>query len=168
MALKQKLDVSLGTLIKLGGIDKTTGKANPTSVEGYFLGTKELTTKAGPAKAHIFKTATGNKFMFGKTNSIRLLTSDLVGQMVELKFTGMGKATAGKNAAYEFVVFHDEDNVIDGIEAEASSAEEEEPEEYEDIESVERIQSSASTKRAVQPTEQSAAAVRALLGRKAS
>ncbi len=108
MAYKTKFDGSTDTTIKLGGA------GNPTSIEGYFLGTKEIPDQGyGPGKLHIFQTQEGTVGVWGKTNSNRLLTSDIIGQMVLLSFTGMGEKKKGKNPAYNYSVQHDPENTTD-------------------------------------------------------
>lgn len=101
-----------------GNTDKTVtlGKeGDPKSVEGYFLGTKETPdTGYGPGKLHIFQTSEGNVGVWGKTRLNSLLTSDLVGQMTLVTFTGMIQPkTKGKRPSYGFKVQHDPSNKVD-------------------------------------------------------
>lgn len=110
MAFKKKFSGETDKTIQLGD------KANPKriSIEGYYLGTKDIPDSGyGPGKLHIFQTQEGSVGVWGKTNSNRLMTSDLVGQMVRLTFTGMGAKVKGKNPAYQYELEHDEDNTTD-------------------------------------------------------
>src|ERR1700679_1176128 len=131
MAFKKKTDLSSDTTVQVGGVDNKTGKPNPKSLEGYFLGTREVTTAYGKAKVHVFQTEHGNVSYFGKTNSNRLLDDpELVGQMVRLTFTGMAKPQPGKAPAYKFELEHDPDNTIDVSTVDTSSQSEEPEEEH--------------------------------------
>ena len=127
MAYKEKVSLDAESSISLGGINKKTGQKNPTKIEGYYRGFKPVETDYGPAKLHIFQTAQGNVGVWGKSVSNKLLTSELIGQMVELSFTGMGKPAKGRQAAYEFKVRHDEDNRIDVAPIDQATEFEEEP-----------------------------------------
>lgn len=131
MALKQKIDLRTDKTIQVGGLDKKTGKPNAKSIEGYYLGHKDTKSDYGPGKLHHFQTEDGVVAVWGKTNSNRLLTSELKGQMVRLTFTGMGKPSKGKAPAYEFKVEHDEENTIDasGVDLNAAELESSEAEE---------------------------------------
>lgn len=112
MSYITKIDPSTEKTVQLGG-KNSEGRPNPTSIEGYYLGAKNVETTYGPGKLHVFQTKDGNVGVWGKSNSNRLLTSDLVGQMVLLTFTGMSKPPKGKRPAYLFKVQHDPSNVID-------------------------------------------------------
>lgn len=139
MAYKEKTSLNAETTAHIGGTNKTTGKPNPTKIEGYFLGTKETVSDYGPGKLHVFQTASGNVAVWGKSNSNRLLTKDLIGQMVELTFTGMGKPAKGRQPAYEYKVRHDEDNLIDVAEPAAEETEAEPEHEEQDLYESERF-----------------------------
>jgi hypothetical protein len=124
MAYIKKFDGKTDLVIALGNKDKTTD--NPTSIEGYFMGTKETPdTGYGPGKLHFFQTEKGVVGVWGKTNSNRLLTQDHRGQMCLLTFTGMGERKKGKNPAYEYSLQYDPNNTIDvsGVDLSASEPE---------------------------------------------
>ncbi len=94
----------------------TLGKEGaPTSVEGYFLGTKETPdTGFGPGKLHVFKTSEGDIGVWGKSRLNNMLTPELVGQMVLVEFTGMiPPAKKGRRPSYGFKVQHDPENTIE-------------------------------------------------------
>lgn len=112
MAYITKFDGKTDTTINLGNKDSST--SNPTSVEGYFLGTKDVPDNGyGAGKLHMFQTKAGVVGVWGKANSNRLMTPDLVGNMCLLKFTGMGEKRKGKNPAYEYSLQYDKDNTTD-------------------------------------------------------
>jgi len=101
-----------------GNTDKTVtlGKpGDPTSVEGYFLGSKDTPDGGfGPGKLHIFQTNEGSIGVWGKTRLNSSLTSELVGQMVLVEFTGMvAPQKKGRRPSYGFKVQHDPSNTID-------------------------------------------------------
>lgn len=133
MGYQKKSDLSTETTIQLGGVNKKTGKPNPSFVEGYYLGAKTTQSDFGEGKLHVFQTASGNVGVWGKTNSNRLLSAEHVGQMVKLSFTGMGKAQKGRAAPYNFELLFDADNTI-AVSSEAATTfgEQEAAESYED------------------------------------
>ena len=124
MAYETKADLSTDKTIKLGGVDEK-GRPNPTSIEGYFLGTKETESDFGPGKLHIFQTADGNVGVWGKSRMNGLLTSNHIGQMCLLTFTGMGKPSKGRKPPYLYKLQFDKDNTIDvsGIDVNAAVVE---------------------------------------------
>lgn len=108
MAYEKKIDAQASTTIKLGG------DGNPTSIEGYYLTSKDTPDSGyGPGKLHIFMTKEGNVGVWGKTNINRLLTDDLKGKMCLLTFTGMGPKRKGRNPAYEYELQFDRSNTVD-------------------------------------------------------
>lgn len=112
MAFKKKVSLEAESTIRLGGRDNN-GKPNPTSIEGYYLGSRAVEGDMGTSYLHVFQTKNGNVGVWGKTKLNSLLTSDLVGMMVQATFTGMGKAKKGRNAPYNYEVQYDEENTID-------------------------------------------------------
>ncbi len=119
MAFVKKFDGNTDSTINLGN------KENPVreSIEGYYLGTKNIPdTGYGVGKLHIFQTPDGAIGVWGKTNSNRLLTTDLTGKMCRLTFTGMGEKKKGKNPAYNYELEVDSSESIDttGINLNAS------------------------------------------------
>ena len=138
MAFKKKFDGTVDEAIQLG--DKNKPNERP-SIEGYFMGSKDTPDSGyGPGKLHIFQTEKGTVGVWGKTNSNRLLTSDIIGQMVRLTFTGMGEKKKGKNPAYLYSVEHDSSNTIemDGVSVNQAEMAADEPDyEEADVESEE-------------------------------
>lgn len=121
MAYQTKFDGSCDKAVTLGAA------LNPTSLEGYFLGSKETPDKGyGPGKLHIFQTKEGTVGVWGKTRLNNLLTKELVGQMCLVNFTGMIEPSKkGKRPSYGYKVQHDPDNtvVVDAVESTDSYAE---------------------------------------------
>lgn len=113
MAFKAINDLDADTTVSLGGFDKKTRKDNPTKAEGYYLGSREVKTTFGPSQLHFLQTPKGNLGIWGKTNMDKKLASVTPGTMVRITFTGMSKASPGKNPAYLFKVEADEDNTIE-------------------------------------------------------
>ena len=113
MGYKTKFDGNTDKTIQVGG-KNSSGEPNPTSLEGYFLGTKATESDYGPGKLHIFQTKEGTVGVWGKTRLDNLLTSDLLGQMVLVSFTGMIAPTKkGRKPSYGYKVQHDEENTIE-------------------------------------------------------
>lgn len=114
MAFKDLIDVEASTTIRLGGTDKRTREENPTSIEGYYLGTKKVASKkstSGFSSLHVFQTAEGNVGVWGNTYLDRRLPNLKPGICTRVVFTGM-KETAN-NPMYTYKISTDADNVIE-------------------------------------------------------
>lgn len=114
MGFKEVINLDAETTISLGGRDKKTGKANPATVEGYFLGTRQVPSKksnSGFCSLHFLSTAKGNIGVWGKTDLDRKLGGVTPGVMIRVTFTGMQKTNF--NDMYKFKVEVDADNTID-------------------------------------------------------
>jgi hypothetical protein len=115
MAFKKRLDLDCDSesTISLGGTNRMTGKKNPTSAEGYYLGFKQIEDqkkKSGFSKIHIFNTPKGNVGVWGKTDSDSKLTGIAPGTMTRITFDKMLKTANGE--MYKYVVETDEDDVL--------------------------------------------------------
>ena len=116
MAFKEVASLDCDTTITLGSKDKKTGKSNPSTLEGYFLGTKEV----GPNKfnkqkmdvVHVFQTKDGNVGVWGKTDLDTKLKNAIPGRMVRVTFTGAVPTNKG-NDMLKFKVEIDNSNTID-------------------------------------------------------
>ena len=90
MAFTKVATLDTDNTVTLGGVDKKTGKTNPKSVEGYFLGTRTL----GPNKfnktkidyTHIVQTNAGNTGVWGKTHMDRQIASVTPGTMIRVTY----------------------------------------------------------------------------------
>lgn len=113
MAYKEVTDMQTDSIINLGGKDKKTGKPNPVSIEGYYLGATVLEGgKYGPSTKHVFSTAKGNVGVWGRGNLNGKLGSVTQGTMTLVNFEGM-KDIPGKNPMYNYKVKHDPSNTIE-------------------------------------------------------
>jgi hypothetical protein len=115
MAFKPVADLSTDSAIALGGFNKKLRKDNPTTVTGYFLGSKEIDSpmsKTGKAFLHVFQTAQGNLGVWGKTDMDRKLRAATVGAMTRVTYTGQ-QEIKGKNPMYKYSVEVDADDVIE-------------------------------------------------------
>ena len=169
MAFKRVPELSSNVTIKLGGKD-ASGKSNPTSLEGYYLGRREAQSDYGAGVIHFFQTQEGNVGVWGKTNMNRLLSDERLGQMVRVTFTGMGKAAKGKSAPYNYSVEYDEDETTDvsGIDLNTSAHEDAEDPSTDDDSPSDEIQppkAVAPARPLATPNASSAAKVQALLNR---
>lgn len=112
MGYSEVADLSCEKSVALGGSHK--GKANPTKLEGYYIGTKNvksLKSKTGLAALHIFKTATGNVGVWGKTDLDQKMLSVSPGVMTRISFVGMVETK--NNPMYKYKVEVDQANLID-------------------------------------------------------
>lgn len=114
MGFREVTSLDADTTVALGGFNKKTKKDNPTSAEGYYLGTREVTStkgKNGKSKIHFLQTPKGNLGVWGKTDMDRKLASVTPGTMIRITHTGMQATPNGE--MYKFRVEIDEDNTID-------------------------------------------------------
>lgn len=111
MAFKTVLSLDADNTISLGGFNKKTKKDNPTSAEGYFLGSREVDQKNGKSMLHFLQTPKGNLGVWGKTDMNRKLANAEPGTMIRVSFTGMQDTPKGE--MYKFKVEVDEDNTIE-------------------------------------------------------
>lgn len=114
MAFKQISDLSADTTISLGGTNRKTGKKNPVSVEGYYLGSRTVADakkKSGQSFIYFFQTAQGNVGVWGKTDMDRKLASATPGNMVRVSFDRMVPTPNGE--MYKYKVEQDADNTIE-------------------------------------------------------
>lgn len=100
--------------IALGGKNRKTGKANPTEIEGYYLGNRKVTDtkkKSGFSYIHFFQTANGNVGVWGKTDLDRKLLTVAPGTMTLATFDRMVATPNGD--MYRYKVSVDKDNTIE-------------------------------------------------------
>lgn len=138
MGYKTKFDGNTDKTIQVGGVNSKTNQANPATIEGYFLGSKDTQSDYGPGKLHIFQTSEGTIGVWGKTRMDKLLTSELVGQMVLVTFTGMiAPSKKGRRPSYGYKVQHDPENTIDTSTINLSPSASDEEDSFEEEESFE-------------------------------
>lgn len=114
MAFKAVTDLSADTTISLGGFNKKLKKDNPTSVEGYYLGKKEVADqkkKSGKSFIYILQTPKGNLGVWGKTDMDRKMTQVATGNMIRITHVGMTPTPNGE--MYKYSVEQDDSNTIE-------------------------------------------------------
>lgn len=114
MGFKQVADLDCDNTTAIGGTDKKTGKKNPVSIEGYFIGTRQVTSpksKNGLSALHTLQTQKGNVGVWGKTNLDQKMKAVLPGQMIRITFVGM--VPTKNNPMYKYNVEVDADNSIE-------------------------------------------------------
>jgi len=124
MAFEQVVDLDCSVTTSIGGTDRKTGKKNPTSVEGYFLGSRKVDSaksKSGFCYLHVFQTKDGNLGVWGKTNLDSQLRSVQPGTMTRVTFSGMVETK--NNPMYKYKVEVDKNNNIDVSDLSAPSNE---------------------------------------------
>jgi hypothetical protein len=124
MGFKEVADLSADTVISLGGSNKKTGKANPKSIEGYYIGAKQVADKkkkSGTSFIYIFQTAKGNVGVWGKTDLDNKMKAVTAGTMVRATFDRMQSTPNGD--MYKYKVEVDEDNTIEVNTASTSGTE---------------------------------------------
>jgi hypothetical protein len=114
----------------LGGFNKKTRQDNPTTITGYYLGTKYVPSpksKSGKAAIHVFQTEDGNVGVWGKTDLDRKMEglTNQLGSLVRVTQKGT-KPTKGGNDMYMFRVEVDSDNRIEVTAAPSTLESEEE------------------------------------------
>lgn len=122
MAFKEVLDLECEA-IQLGGIDKKTGKKNPTQLEGFYIGSRKVDSpkyKTGFSNLHVFNTAKGNFGVWGKTDLDGKMKSVTLGAMTRVTYTGMQETK--NNPMYKFKVEIDAENSIEVPTGDAPSA----------------------------------------------
>jgi hypothetical protein len=114
MAFKPVADLDTDKMTAIGGIDKKSGKKNPTSLTGYFIGTKEVESKkskTGKAAVHVFQTKEGNVGVWGKTNLDVKMRAVTPGVLTRVSFTGMVETK--NNPMYKYNVEVDSSDTIE-------------------------------------------------------
>jgi hypothetical protein len=121
MAFKEVSDLSTDNAIALGGFNRKTNKENPTTITGYYVGSKEVDSpksKTGKAKLHVFQNAKGNVGVWGKTDLDQKMKAATIGALTRVTFTGMQETK--NNPMYKYKV---EINLDDTIEVASASKE---------------------------------------------
>jgi hypothetical protein len=115
MGFKEVMALDADKTISLGGVNKKTGKKNPTSIEGYYIGAKQVPnkySKTGTSPLHIFQTHEGNVGVWGKTDLDKSLLQVVPGVLVRATFTGIAELKGG-NTMYKYKVEADADQTIE-------------------------------------------------------
>lgn len=114
MGFKEVNSLDADVTVAIGGRNKKTNKENPTSAEGYYLGSKKVASaksKTGFAYIHILQTPKGNLGVWGKADMDRKVTTVTPGTMIRITHTGMQATPNGD--MYKFKIEQDDTNTID-------------------------------------------------------
>lgn len=114
MGFKEVQSLDADTTIAIGGFNRKTKKDNPTSAEGYFLGTRQIDSaksKTGKASLHFLQTAKGNLGVWGKTDMDKKLAQVKPGTMIKIAFDKMVAVPTGE--MYRYKVLVDDTNYIE-------------------------------------------------------
>lgn len=119
MAYEKVVDLGTDNVTALGGTDNKTGKPNPSKMEGYYLGSREVATSTGQSRIHVFQTPKGNQGLWGTKKLNDNLTPKVVGHMVLVEYKGKVKINGGKTQ-HTYNIFHDRDNKIEVVGSESA------------------------------------------------
>lgn len=122
MAFQEVNSLDAEVTIALGGYNKKLKKENPTTAEGYYLGTRLVASKlaaSGEAPLHFLKTPKGNLGIWGKTDMDRKLCQVTLGTMIRISFTGTKPSNKGQDM-YLYKVEVDADNTIEVADAQSA------------------------------------------------
>lgn len=107
-------DLDCSKTTSIGGVDRKSGKKNPSQIEGYYIGTRQVASpkaKTGFSALHVFQTPEGNVGVWGKTNLDQKMTSVTPGAMTRVSFIGMQETK--NNPMYKYKVEVDASNTIE-------------------------------------------------------
>lgn len=125
MAFEDVVDLDCSVTYAIGGVDKKSGKKNPTSIEGYYLGSRQVPNSKynnGMSTLHIFQTTRGNEGVWGKTNLDTQLSTVTPGRLTRVIFIGM--VDTKNNPMYKYKLQVDKKNTINvGAESDLDSDE---------------------------------------------
>lgn len=119
MGLTEVISLDADVTYSLGKLNKSTGKTDPKSVEGYYLGYQQLPdNKYGKSGLHYFKTKTGTVAIWRAGDLDKKLANVKVGTMTKAEFVGMKPTNKGDMRSFK--VYNDKANFIE-VEIEASA-----------------------------------------------
>jgi hypothetical protein len=122
------------SIVVLGGVDKKTGKKNPTELIGYFLKSETINTKFGEKPLYVFKTSTGTKAIIGTGNLNKIMASKVPGLLTHVIDTGEKRDVGKGNPMKVFRVGQDPSDSMDAPRAQEASFEEVADEEVSSLE----------------------------------
>jgi hypothetical protein len=114
MAFQEVMDLNCDTTTAIGGVNRKTNKPNPKSLEGYYLGKRQVEDKkkkTGVSYIYVLQTSKGNVGVWGKTDLDRKMTAVTPGAMIRITHSGMQATPNGE--MYKYKVEVDRDNCID-------------------------------------------------------
>lgn len=107
MAYQKMTDLAADTVVALG-----QGEGKLPKIEGYYLGSRQVTTSNGPSNIHVFQTPKGNVGVWGTKKINDNLGNGTRGVMTLVEYKGKVKLQGGKTQhTYNF--FTDPDNKIE-------------------------------------------------------
>ncbi len=109
-------EVSEVSTVQLGGVNKKTGKPNPTELEGYYVGVEQRPNKFNPAQPknfYKFQTQNGLVGTYASAGIDSALKNAVLGRMTLLISTGEIKDTGKGNPMKVFKAKQDKTNTID-------------------------------------------------------
>jgi len=159
MAFEEVVSLDAAVTVSLGKLNKKTGRKDPATVEGYYLGAREVDTKLGKSSIHFFKFQPSsenkesneklaaayrslgigpgeNVGVWGTGDLNKKLKTIRVGTMTKAEFVGMTPTPKGDMRSFK--VAKDKLNTIE-VELNASAPVEyaEEEQDDEDVDNVE-------------------------------
>lgn len=114
MALKEIVTLDAEVTIALGGLNTKTKKKNPEHAEGYYLGSRSVSSprsKTGFALIHFLLTPKGKLGIWGKTDLDKKLARVKPGSRTVIDFSGMISMPNG--SMYTFRVSSDDDDTVE-------------------------------------------------------
>ncbi len=107
MARKKVIDLNADSTIKFGS--KKGALPKGSEFAGYYVGSKEVTTRLGPSQLHVFQTSDGSVGVWGSAQ-LNAKLNGLKGLMTFIKFTGEVSVPNGTMKVFE-VEYDDEDTI---------------------------------------------------------
>jgi hypothetical protein len=111
MGLTEVVSLEAEVTYSLGKYNKKTGKTDPKSVEGYYLGKRVVETKLGDSSIHFFQTEKGPVGVWGTKYLNSKLSNVKPGTMTKAEFVGMKPTPRGDMRSFK--VFQDKENTIE-------------------------------------------------------
>jgi hypothetical protein len=111
MGFEKVQNLDADTTVTIGGYNKKLKKENPTSIEGYYLGSRVVQNKLGPSTIWFLQTETGNVGVWGKTDMNRKLAAVTPGTMIRITHEGSRPTPKGDMLTYTVEV--DKANTIE-------------------------------------------------------
>jgi len=112
MAWKTVTSLDCDTVFALGGVNGKTNKPNPTSIKGYYLGSRSTQVNGEEATIHVFQTPKGNQGIWGSADTRAKLKQVAAGTMTLVEFVEKKKISGGKTKKI-FSVSQNTDNTIE-------------------------------------------------------
>lgn len=111
MAYQTVTSLDCDVVYPLGGVNSTTGVKNPTTMEGYYLGSRPANIEGQKSTIHVFQTPKGNQGIWGSADTNQKLSQVTLGTMTLVEFKEKKKISGGKTKKI-FAVSQDPDNTI--------------------------------------------------------